>query len=122
MPLKLTDILWLISFPALMSVGQILFRASALNVSGRPLKEMIFGLLFMPSFNAALVVYGFTTLLWVWLLSRYPLSLAYPFATLAVLVVPIIEMLIYQKPLSSGYWVGLALIFAGVLVVVHSKG
>ncbi len=104
-----------------MSAGQILFRASALKVSGLPLKEMIQSLLFMPGFVTALAVYGFATILWVWLLSRYPLSLAYPFATLAVLVVPIIEMLIYQKPLAPLYWVGLALIFAGVLVVVQSK-
>jgi drug/metabolite transporter (DMT)-like permease len=121
MILKIADILWLVSFPALMSVGQLLFRHSALQVAGRPLPELLMALVKMPVFLGAVLLYGLTTFLWVWLLGRYSLSIAYPFATLAVVAVPILEMTVFQQRLPSGYWLGLSLIIAGMLVIVRAK-
>ena len=121
MALRPSDILLLVSFPALLSIGQLLFRQSALQVAGKPLPELLMELLRTPVFYLAVLLYGLTTLLWVWLLGRYPLSIAYPFATLAIVAVPILEMTVFKQRLPGGYWLGVALIIAGVLVIARAK-
>jgi drug/metabolite transporter (DMT)-like permease len=119
--LTLTDILILATFPLTMSVGQLLFRQSALNGNGTSFLGLIPVLLRTPSFLLALALYAASTLLWVWLLGRYTLSVAYPFAALAILLVPLLESLLFSHKLSFGYWVGLCFIIIGVCIVVKTQ-
>ncbi len=117
--LKISDIFLLLTFPAVMSTGQILFRKSALAVAGNSFPMLLVALVRLPSFHVALILYGLSTILWIWLLGRYPLSIAYPFATLAIVLVPVLERIFFNQDLSRSYWFGLALIIAGAFVVVR---
>lgn len=121
MKFSFKDFVILLSFPAIMSVGQIMFREAAVKFSGKPVSELLFGLLRTPLFHCALAFYALATVLWVWLLSRYPLALAYPIAVLAVVFTPLIDKFYFHQHLPFTYWPGLALIITGVIVVVRSS-
>jgi drug/metabolite transporter (DMT)-like permease len=121
MKFSIRDFVILLSFPAIMSVGQIMFREAAVKFSGKLVTELMLGLLRTPLFHGALAFYAIATVLWVWLLSRYPLALAYPIAVLAVVFTPLIDKFFFHQHLPSTYWPGLALIIGGVIVIVRSS-
>ena len=120
MQLKINDIITLISFPVLMSAGQLLFRfCSSRNAVGE-FADLLPLLLRNPIFYLALGLYGCATILWIWLLTRYSLATAYPFAALAVAMVPVLEVIFFRTHLSAGYWIGLVLMISGLIIIVKS--
>ena len=93
------------------SVGQLLFTlaAHALPPHTQVLVWIMNGWLI-----AALVIYGLTTVGWVWILRHAPLHLAYPFMGLAFLIVPVLAWLFLGEPLHWRTLAGGALILVGV--------
>jgi drug/metabolite transporter (DMT)-like permease len=119
--LRWRDIALLVAFPCFIAVGQILFKLTAAHVRGRAAQDAVAAVAAQPVFYAALAVYALGTLLWIWILSRYSLTLAYPFAALALVVVPVLEMVLFGVHSSPTYWLGLCLIVSGVLLVTRSR-
>lgn len=115
------DMSLLFCFPVIMAVGQILFRQATAGHSDKNAVQLMQTMLATPSFYAALAFYAFATVWWVWLLSRYPLSVAYPIAITAVVFTPLIDRLVYRATFHWTYWLGLALIAGGVVIIVRSK-
>lgn len=107
----------LVLFAVLIAAGQYLFKHSAMAVSGLNFWESLVALARHPEFYAALGLYGSSTLLWVWILTRVPLSLAYPVVALGMVMVPLIGWYFFGEHLSFKYWVGTALIVAGMLTM-----
>ena len=68
-----------------------------------------------PWFWVALLVYGTATLLWIFALSRAPLSRAMPFAALTFAIVPVIDSIFLREELNFAYWIG---VIAGVIAIV----
>ncbi len=93
--------------------GQILFKMAARGAVGGSGAIVD---LFNPWLFAALVVYGFATLLWVWVLKTVPLNVAYPFMGFAFVAVPLLGALVLHEPLDWRHLAGGALIAAGVAV------
>jgi drug/metabolite transporter (DMT)-like permease len=93
------------------SVGQILFKKAAQAMAAPMTWQAV-------AFNgwlfASLILYGLTTLGWVWILRHVPLHLAYPFMGLAFLVVPVLAWWALGEPLHWRTLAGGALIMAGV--------
>jgi drug/metabolite transporter (DMT)-like permease len=102
------------AFILCLSAGQLLFKQSALNSVGQGLLR---SLLFDPVFYAALALYGVTTLLYIWILTRIPLSTAYLFVAGAMILVPVLSNYLFHEPLTARFWAGAALIIAGLLVI-----
>jgi drug/metabolite transporter (DMT)-like permease len=102
----------LVSFGLLLSAGQVLFKVAADNSNG---KVMPWGLLNGWLF-AALALYSGATLLWVFILRSTPLSLAYPFAALSFVVVPLAAWALFGEALSWRYALGMLLLIAGILL------
>ena len=75
----------------------------------------------MPALYAALAAYLAATVLWLWLLTRYSLAQAYPFTALAFLLVPLVETLVFRVRASRLYWLGLALIVIGAVLVGRAQ-
>ena len=119
MRFSLRDLATLLSFPAIMSVGQIMFREAAVKFSGKPITVLLLGLIRTPLFHCAIAFYVVATAVWVWLLSRYPLAIAYPIAVMAVVFTPLIYKAFFHQQLPNSYWFGLCLIIAGVLIIVR---
>lgn len=101
-----------------MGLGQILFKQAALSTSeGTSFFEIIISLVFNPFFMSAIVLYGLTTILWAWILRSADLSVAYPFHALAIVLVPLVSVFLFNEPLTGRLIVALCLIVAGILVL-----
>ena len=112
------DLLLLLLTPLLLSAGQFLFKKTAAGLEARSLAEFLTSLLTSPWFWAALTVYGAATLLWVFALSRVPLTGAMPFVALTFVIVPAIGAAFLGERLNLTYWLGVTLIIAGVFATV----
>lgn len=63
---------------------------------------------------AAFALYGIASLLWMFILKRVPLSLAYPLLATTFVLVPIAGVLIFDERLKWTDWASFILIFAGI--------
>jgi drug/metabolite transporter (DMT)-like permease len=75
------------------------------------------GLLQNGYFLAALVAYLLLAVLWVWILSFTPLSRAYPFVALALVMTPLLSGVIFAEPLSPRLFLGMGIILCGLYLV-----
>jgi drug/metabolite transporter (DMT)-like permease len=99
-----------------LSVGQILFKLAAVEMV---LKSHNFWLNFLNfKLLIALIVYAVATATWVVVLKSTPLRLAYPFAALAFVIVPVLSYFFIGEPLRLNTIVGAAIILLGVIVSV----
>lgn len=106
----------LVLTPLLISAGQVLFkltsaRAGALSAAG------LLGMLLDPYLIAAFAIYGFGTVVWVFVLKTVPLTVAYPFMALTFCAVPLLAWSMLGEPLGLRYILGTVLIMAGLVVV-----
>jgi drug/metabolite transporter (DMT)-like permease len=94
------------------SAGQILFKLCAESYR-------IAGLLnsrTLTIFVSAIVLYGITTLVWIWVLQRSELGKIYPLMALAFILVPLSSYFIFGERFSIQYLVGIGLIATGILL------
>jgi drug/metabolite transporter (DMT)-like permease len=119
--LSLPQIIGLVSFAASMATGQILFKYGATQAGVVQGLQGWIDLLLKPVIVLALVLYAFSTILWLWLLQKIPLTIAYPFAALAFLLVPIGAWIFFREPLNLRYLIGVVFILVGVVITTTSK-
>jgi drug/metabolite transporter (DMT)-like permease len=93
------------------SLGQLLFKKAA---TALPSAFSIPAIFLNGWLIASLILYGLTTLGWVWILRHAPLHLAYPFMGLAFLIVPMLAWFFLGEPLHWRTLAGGLLIMAGV--------
>jgi drug/metabolite transporter (DMT)-like permease len=106
-----TNLALLLGVIALLSAGQVLFKYAASSlVPGDPRAWLSWTLLI------ALAVYAVATVGWVLVLSRLPLSVAFPFYGLAFVIVPVLARVFLHEPLRWQALAGGALILAGIAV------
>jgi undecaprenyl phosphate-alpha-L-ara4N flippase subunit ArnE len=67
----------------------------------------------------ALLLYGLTTILWVFILRSVPLSAAFPLYALVFVLVPLAAHFLLGEPWSWNALVGGAVIMLGVLIAVR---
>lgn len=99
-----------------LSVGQVLFKLAASNLQLGDPRTFLSLRLF-----AALIVYAVATLMWLVVLSRMPLSVAFPFYGLTFLAIPVLSALCLGEPLRLSSLIGGVLILAGVAVSARSS-
>lgn len=114
---EMKDIFLCLINTLLMVCGQILFK---LGSTGKTISKAtdIISLLFSPIILLALAVYGLTTLLWLYILSRVKISYAYPIQALAFPIVLIVSALIFHEEIPINRWLGVAIIVIGVYVAI----
>jgi drug/metabolite transporter (DMT)-like permease len=124
--LSYIQVLQLISFAFLMSGGQVLFKKTALSISAGLNNENSLGLIegilkaaTIPWLYMALFTYGIATLFWLYILQRIPLTLAYPFSALAMIIVPILAIFLFGEKLNWSYWIGIIFIFIGITIIAR---
>lgn len=117
----MTNIVSLLTFTLMLAAGQLLFKRVGLSIHGLPLAQGLVSMLREPALYQALALYGVSTFLWVWILSRVPLSLAYPWVSVGVAVVPLIAWWFFgERPLPI-FWLGVALIMVGLLLTQYGS-
>jgi drug/metabolite transporter (DMT)-like permease len=118
----MTNILGLVSFTFMLAVGQVLFKRVGMSISGVPISEALLVILRQPLFYASLLIYGLATLLWIWILSRVPLSQAYPWVALTIFLVAFFGWWFFGERPSPVFWLGLVLVMIGVVITQYSAG
>ncbi|MBO9606188.1 MAG: EamA family transporter [Paenibacillaceae bacterium] len=74
-------------------------------------------LLLSPYVLGGLALYGAATVLWFYILSRVPLSVAYPLQSVAYILAIFGAYFLFHEPLSAGKLGGCMLILAGVTLI-----
>jgi len=101
-----------------MSTGQVLFKLSADRTKANAEQGFLGAVLGNGYFYAAFILYCVLTVLWVWVLTRVPLSRAYPFVVLAFVFTPAFAYLIFGESLDLWYVLGLVLVLSGLGVLI----
>lgn len=65
-----------------------------------------------------LAVFGVSAILWLWALSRVPLSIAYPFNALGFIGILTASAVVLGEHVSLQTWIGCLLVVGGLLLVV----
>jgi drug/metabolite transporter (DMT)-like permease len=114
------DALLCSGFAVALPIGQSLFKWAAqqnAQLSGNIVVRLITNLPLMGAF----AWYGLTALLWFYILTRTPLSLAYLFSILGSGLVPLIAWLVFKEPLGWRFAAGYALMLVGFLVIMQGQ-
>lgn len=100
------------------AIGQILFKVSAnsMNKTGT-----FFAIETLAVFFATMVLYGITSIGWVLILRKADLGKVYPFMALAFIIVPLASRIFFGERFAPSYFIGTALIMAGIVVTVASS-
>jgi undecaprenyl phosphate-alpha-L-ara4N flippase subunit ArnE len=114
--LDFRNVAMIVATIALLGVGQLLFKSAAASIVPGDLRSW----LSIPMF-AALAVYAVATIAWVVVLSRVPLSAAFPFYGLSFLIVPLLSTLFLGERLRWSTLVGGAIILVGVIVSSRAR-
>lgn len=111
--MTLRQILLAVFTVILLSIGQVLFKYASgkIDIQG---KGILFGLILNPAFMLAIFVYGVATISWLLVLKTMPLRVAYPFAALAFIVVPLFAAIFLGEALRWTTFAGALLIILGV--------
>ncbi|MFZ2124702.1 MAG: EamA family transporter [Rhodoferax sp.] len=99
------------------AIGQLLFKAGAnsLQKTGSFFDKTTFLTLLI-----ALILYGVTTIAWVWVLQKIELGKIYPLMALAFVFVPIASYFIFGERFQPQYFAGVALIVIGIIITVKA--
>jgi drug/metabolite transporter (DMT)-like permease len=108
-------------FTLILASGQVVFKRVGLALQGQSGLDAILVAVRQPSLYAALVLYAAATLLWIWILSRVTLMQAYPWVAVGTIIVPLLGWLQFGERVAPVFWLGVALIIAGVGVTQYAS-
>ena len=97
--------------------GQFLFKmcANLLRQSGTVLDSE-----FIAALIAAIVLYGVTSMGWIFVLQKLELGRAYPLMAMAFVLVPIGSHFIFGEKFPPQYYYGVIMISLGVFITLRS--
>lgn len=111
-------LLTLVGYSLGMAFGQILFKIAAQKIAILPKSSSLIHYVNIYLLSGMLL-YVVLTALWVWILRSSPLSRVYPFVALAFIFTPLLAHFQFSEKLTAGYFFGLALIVAGIVVLAR---
>lgn len=68
----------------------------------------------------ALVIYASTLLMWLHVLSKVPLSTAYPMLAVTYAIIPLLSMVFFGERIQQTQVIGICLVLAGVAMIGKS--
>ena len=93
-------------------LGQTLWKISSTGANTNMVK-----IFFSPYFIIGGLLYAFATVIWVYLLSKLPLSFLYPLQSVAYVLGTIIACVIFKETVPLTRWIGVCVITFGVYLV-----
>lgn len=118
--MKLSQVIMVMIFSVGMGLGQLLLKFSAqrqvINSDAGWLLRL-FTLFSDWTFLLGIALYGLLLVYWVWLLTFLPLSRAYPFTLLSLVVAAVGSSFFFHEPLTTPFIAGLAIIGVGLIVL-----
>jgi len=114
--------------PVIGTIGQVLLKLGMRQIGNITLLELknntlpLFLSIFKnPYILIAIPLYTGGFILWLIILSKFNLSFAYPFLALSFVMVPLVSSLILGEYISLFRWVGILVIFSGVVIIGFSN-
>ena len=121
----LTNLIFIISSVLLNALAQILLKSGMKNFSDIDLKNNIIQTTLSISLNPYIITgfisYGISIILWLWVLSKVDVSLAYPFQALGYIIVTILAWLIFQENINLTRIIALMFITIGLIILAFSS-
>lgn len=96
--------------------GQMIFKSLGLAIRGEAPAAILQYLATSPRFYLAVGLYGTSTIVWIYVLSRVRLVEAYPWIAAVSVAVPLIGCLVFGERVGPYFWVGIGLIAVGLLL------
>jgi drug/metabolite transporter (DMT)-like permease len=117
MPTK--DTFLCLGFAIALPLGQMLFKFAANHsraIEGGLIQKVVLN----PPLIGAFAWYGLTAILWFYILTRVPLSAAYPFSILGSALVPILAWVLFRETISPQAWLGFAIMLGGFTLIARA--
>ena len=118
--MKIADIVMVCIFSIGMGLGQLLLKFAAQRQSIHTTSSFFQRTIFLFcdwTFLVGVGMYALLLLYWIWLLTFLPLSRAYPFTLLSLVVAAVGSVIFFQEVISITFIIGLAIIALGLLVL-----
>jgi drug/metabolite transporter (DMT)-like permease len=116
LPLILISVLLGVGGQLTLKIGMTQVGRIGVDALGEPF-EVLTRVLLTPMVVGGLALYVLGAGVWLAVLSRVPLSLAYPVLALSYVVTPIVAWLVLGETVPAVRWIGLATICLGVVIV-----
>jgi drug/metabolite transporter (DMT)-like permease len=100
-----------------LAAGQILFKVSAVKFN---LDGHLTSVPALVALLAAVLLYGLTSVAWVWVLRHVELGRVYPLMALAFVIVPLGSHFVFGERFSTQYVVGVCLIVLGIAIAARA--
>jgi len=117
--------LGLVLFSVLAAAGGQLILKHGMQLATNKQKaaggSLVIGAATSPWVWLGLAVFGISAVVWLVVLSRVPLSLAYPFNAFGYLVILTASIVVLHERANLFTWAGTTLVVAGLVIVVLSK-
>lgn len=104
-------------------VGQLLMKKGMMNFGAFPLNQLLvklFPIFFNPYVFIGLCFFGLSSIFWLVVLSRLPLSLVYPMVSVAYVLVAFASILFFKEQVGLVRWLGIIVIVFGVVLISRS--
>jgi len=103
----------------LISIGQILFKLASRNMSFESIGNWISGIFGNFFLISGLILYFFTTILWISLLRVTDLKVAYPIMALVFIIVPVLAKFFLDEKVGTNTFIGGVFILIGIAISVR---
>jgi multidrug transporter EmrE-like cation transporter len=103
--------------------GQLLMKKGMRAFGTFPVSQLLTRVIPMflnPWVFIGFVCFGLSSIFWLVVLSRLPLSLVYPMVSVAYVVVALLSMVFFRENVTLVRWSGIAVIILGVILISRS--
>lgn len=105
----------------MLTAGQVLWKTGLLKIGGfKPSAGLRAGLMSLglsPYILAGLVLYIVATVLWLYVLSNVPLSLAYPLMSVSYVLGVVAGAVVFKESVPATRWLGAAVVCGGAYLI-----
>ncbi len=98
-------------------IGQF-FLKKGINIS--PLSHSVLSIvktIFSPLVFVGFLMYGMSSIFWLFVLQKFPLSVAYPALSITYVIIVVLSAIILNEPITTFKILGLSLIIFGVYFI-----
>lgn len=99
--------------------GQILLKEGVRRAGGIGFGPELFRLLFTPLVFGGFFLYGLSSVIWLMILSRVQLSIAYPMLSLGYILVVLAGWWFLKEAITAYKIIGVLIIMVGVFVITR---
>lgn len=100
----------------LLVAGQIVWKMGLEKAGGLQAHNAL-QVMVSPMILLGIALYGIATVTWLYVLSRLPLSLAYPMQSIAYVIALLAAFLMFKESIPPNRWIGTGVILAGIALL-----